>query len=98
MPKKLIEGRKIKLYEMKTECVDNEDQLFMLDGDEILGPFCQLEYSSRYKRGTSQDSAAHEVHLDLQRDWKIPTRLCNLFILEFFWTKPASTFFNKRVI
>ena len=66
VPKQLIEGRRIKLYEMKTTCTHSEDQLFMLDGEEILGPFCHLEYSSRDKRGATEDSAAHEVHLDLQ--------------------------------
>ena len=64
MPKELTEGRKIKLYEMKTECSDDEDQLFMLDGEEILGPFCHLQstgVTGRYKRGTTLEASQYEV-------------------------------------
>lgn len=68
VPKELIRGRnKIKLFEIKTDCVESEDQLFMLDGEEILGPFCHdFEYSNNYKYRHRRDSAAHEVRFDLQ--------------------------------
>ena len=69
MPKELSLRRHIKFYEIKSECSDNEDQLIMLDGEEIIGPFCHREkdeYNTRHRRGPTLESTEYEVHV--QRD------------------------------
>jgi hypothetical protein len=102
VPKELIRGRqKIKLFEIKTDCVESEDQLFMLDGEVILGPFCHdFEYSSNYKdrhrRGATRDSTAHEVRFDPLIEMRLEN---SNTIMQFtnsgiFWTKNSC--FNKN--
>ena len=69
VPEKLTRGRKIKLFEMKSDCGESENQLFMLDGREIRGPFCHVENSAlRQRRGATAHEVRFRPQLKLKRD------------------------------